>query len=97
MKTVDLVLVSVQQVMDAIRHSNVIASPGLNEENHQLELTLVSGQATSPDQLNAIVVAVVNNAPILVADVATVGARVEPEYTIVPADGHPAVLLTSRD
>ncbi|HEV7682208.1 MAG TPA: efflux RND transporter permease subunit [Pyrinomonadaceae bacterium] len=88
--------VSVQQVADAVRNSNVIASPGLIEENHQLELTLVSGQATSPEQLNAIVVAVVNNAPVTVADVATVGAGVEPEYTIVTADGHPAVLLNIR-
>jgi hydrophobe/amphiphile efflux-1 (HAE1) family protein len=88
--------VSVQQVSDAVRNSNVVASPGLIEENHQLELTLVSGQATAPEQLNSIVVAVVNNAPITVADVATVGAGVEPEYTIVTADGHPAVLLNVR-
>ncbi|HEX9544532.1 MAG TPA: efflux RND transporter permease subunit [Pyrinomonadaceae bacterium] len=88
--------VSVQQVADAVRNSNVVASPGLIEENHQLELTLVSGQATAPDQLNSIVVAVINNAPITVADVATVGAGVEPQYTIVTADGHPAVLLNIR-
>jgi multidrug efflux pump subunit AcrB len=88
--------VSVQQVADAVRNSNVIASPGLIEENHQLELTLVSGQATAPDQLNSIVVATVNNAPITVADVATVGAGVEPQYTIVTADGHLAVLLNIR-
>ncbi|HEV7799077.1 MAG TPA: efflux RND transporter permease subunit [Pyrinomonadaceae bacterium] len=88
--------VSVQQVADAVRNSNVVASPGLIEENHQLELTLVSGQATSPEQLNSIVVAVVNNAPITVADVATVGAGVQPEFTIVTADGHPAVLLNIR-
>jgi multidrug efflux pump subunit AcrB len=88
--------VSVQQVADAVRNSNVVASPGLIEENHQLELTLVSGQATAPEQLNSIVVAVVNNAPITVADVATVGAGVLPEYTIVTADGHPAVLLNIR-
>ncbi len=88
--------VSVQQVADAVRNSNVVASPGLIEENHQLELTLVSGQATAPEQLNSIVVAVVNNAPITVTDVATVGAGVEPQYTIVTADGHPAVLLNIR-
>jgi multidrug efflux pump subunit AcrB len=88
--------VAVQQVADAVRNSNVVASPGLIEENHQLELTLVSGQATAPEQLNSIVVAVVNNAPITVADVATVGVGVEPQYTIVTADGHPAVLLNIR-
>src|SRR6185369_14153468 len=77
--------VSAQQVADAIRNSNVIVSPGLIEENHRLELALISGQAKRPDELNNIVVATVNNAPVLVADVATVAAGVEPQYTVVTA------------
>ena len=85
--------VSVQQVSDAIRASNIIVSPGLIEENHQLELALISGQAQKPDELNSIVVATVNNAPVTVADVATVSGGVEPEYTMVTADGHPAALV----
>ncbi|MEK6334759.1 MAG: efflux RND transporter permease subunit [Acidobacteriota bacterium] len=85
--------VSAQQVADSIRASNIIVSPGLIEENHQLELALVSGQAKKPDDLNRIVVATVNNAPVTVADVATVASGVEPEYTIVTADGHPAALV----
>src|ERR1044071_7591480 len=63
------------------------------EENHQLELALISGQAKRPDELNGIVVATVNNAPVLVSDVATVSAGVEPQYTIVTADGRPAALV----
>ncbi len=85
--------VSSQQVVEAIRNSNVIVSPGLIEENHQLELALVSGQAKRADELNGIVVATVNNAPVTVADVATVSAGVEPQYTIVTADGRPAALV----
>ena len=85
--------VSAQQVVEAIKNSNVIVSPGLIEENHQLELALISGQAKRPDELNGIVVAVVNNAPVLVGDVATVAPGVEPQYTIVTADGHPAALV----
>jgi CzcA family heavy metal efflux pump len=85
--------VSTQQVVDSIRNSNIIVSPGLIEENHQLELALISGQAKRPDELNNIVVATVNNAPVRVADVATVAAGVEPQYTIVTADGHPASLV----
>src|ERR671939_394195 len=49
--------VSAQQVAEAIRKSDIIVSPGLIEENHQLELALVSGQAKRPDELNGIVVA----------------------------------------
>jgi CzcA family heavy metal efflux pump len=85
--------VSVQQVTEAIKDSNIIESPGLIEENHQLELALVSGQAQKPDELNNIVVATVNNAPVTVADVATVTVGVEPEFTMVTADGHPAALV----
>ncbi len=85
--------VSLQQVADAVRNSNIIASPGLIEENHKLELTLVSGQAKTPEELNGIVVATINGAPVSVADVATVGGGVEPQYIMVTADGHPSVLL----
>jgi hydrophobe/amphiphile efflux-1 (HAE1) family protein len=85
--------VSAQQVVEAVRNSNVIVSPGLIEENHQLELALISGQAKKPEELNNIVVATVNNAPVTVADVATVAAGVEPQYTMVTADGRPAALV----
>ncbi|PYP87397.1 MAG: AcrB/AcrD/AcrF family protein [Blastocatellia bacterium AA13] len=85
--------VSLQQVTDAVRNANIIDSPGLLEENHQLELTLVSGQAKGPEQLKSIVVATVNNAPVAVSDVAQVGEGIAPNYTIVTADGHPAVLI----
>ena len=85
--------VSVQQVTEAIKASNIIESPGLIEENHQLELALISGQARKPDELNRIVVATVNNAPVTVADVATVSGGVEPQFTMVTADGKPAALV----
>ena len=86
--------VSVQQVVDAVHNSNIITSPGLIEENHQLELALISGQAKKPEELSGIIVATVNNAPVTLADVATVGNGVEPQYTLVSAyPGKPAVLL----
>ena len=85
--------VSVQQVTEAIKASNIIESPGLIEENHQLELALISGQAKKPEELNSIVVATVNNAPVTVADVATVTGGVEPQYTMVTSDGKPAALV----
>ncbi|HEY6802122.1 MAG TPA: efflux RND transporter permease subunit [Pyrinomonadaceae bacterium] len=77
--------VSAKQVVDAVKNSNVVISPGLIEENHQLELALVSGQAKDSNDLINIVVATVNNAPVTVGDVATVGPGVEPQYTIVTA------------
>ncbi|HEX9459308.1 MAG TPA: efflux RND transporter permease subunit [Thermoanaerobaculia bacterium] len=85
--------VSLQQVSDAVKNSNVINSPGLINENHQLELALVSGQAASIDDLTAIVVTNVNNVPVRIGDVATVTPGLEPRFTIVTADGRPAVLV----
>jgi CzcA family heavy metal efflux pump len=85
--------VSIQQVTDAIKNANILASPGLIEENHQLELALVSGQALTPDDLRSIVVSNANGANVLVSDIATVGEGTEPIYTIVTADGHEAVLV----
>jgi len=85
--------VSAQQVVEAVRNSNIIVSPGLIEENHQLELALITGQAKRPEELNSIVVATVNEAPVRIEDVAIVEAGVEPEYTIVTADGHRAALV----
>lgn len=85
--------VTLQQISDAVRNSNIVASSGLIEENHQLELALVSGQATTPEQLNTIVVAIVNNSPVLISDIGTVRQGVTPNYTIVTADGKDAVLV----
>src|SRR5437773_8801888 len=85
--------ITIQQVLDAVKKTNIVDSPGLIEENHHLELALISGQATSPDQLNSIVVANISGANILVSDIAKVQQGTEPIYTIVNADGHNAVLV----
>jgi CzcA family heavy metal efflux pump len=85
--------VTTQQVLDSVKNSNVIDSPGLIEENHHLELALVSGQAASPNDLNSIVVANVNGANVLVSDIASVHEGSEPNYTLVTANGKQAVLF----
>jgi multidrug efflux pump subunit AcrB len=72
---------AVAQVVDALKSTNAIDSPGLIEENHQLELALVSGQATSADDLGRIVVATVNGVPVLLSDVATIEPGFEPRST----------------
>ena len=87
--------VTVTDILDAIRRSNVIASPGLIEHEHQLVLGLVSGQARTPGQLGQIVIKTTPaGLPIRLQDVATVAPSVQPVYTIVTANGKPAVLLS---
>ncbi len=80
-------------VADAVTKSNVLASSGLVEENHALNLVLVSGQVTRPEDLGAIVVGTSNGNPVTLAQLATIEPGVRPEYIIVTADGKPAVLL----
>jgi CzcA family heavy metal efflux pump len=87
-------VVTVPSILDAVSKSNMIDSPGLIENNHELSLTLVSGQAHDPSQIANIVVRT-NPAglPVRIGDVATVHSSVMPVYTIVTAGGKPAVLL----
>ena len=86
--------VTVPGILDAVARSNMIDSPGLIENNHELALTLVSGQTRNPTEIANIVVRTTpNGIPIRVGDIATVRSSVMPVYTIVTANGKPAVLL----
>jgi CzcA family heavy metal efflux pump len=86
--------VTVPAVLDAVRRSNLIDSPGLMQANHQLVLSLVSGQARTPEEIANIVVKSTNaNLPVRIGDVASVANSVKPVYTIVTANGKPSVLL----
>jgi CzcA family heavy metal efflux pump len=86
--------ITVPNILDGISKSNLIDSPGLLQQNHQLVLGLVSGQVHSPAEIGGIVVKTTNSgSPIRIRDVATVSPSVKPVYTIVTANGKPAVLL----
>ena len=86
--------VTVQGILDAVARSNMIDSPGLIENNHELSLTLVSGQTKNVDEIANIVVRTTQNGlPVRVGDIAAVHRSVMPVYTIVTANGKPAVLL----
>jgi len=86
--------VTVPGILDAVAKTNMIDSPGLIENNHELSLTLVSGQARDPAEIGNIVVRTApNGTPIRIADIADVHSSVMPVYTLVTANGTPAVLL----
>src|SRR5882724_3117716 len=81
-------------ILDAIRRTNLIDSPGLLPQGHELYLTLINGQVQTPDQLGQIVVKTTQaGIPIRIGDVANVQKAVKPVYTMVMANGKPAVLL----
>ena len=86
--------VTVSDILDSVRRTNLIDSPGLIENGHQLTLGLVSGQVSTPEQIGQIVVKTSPaGVPIRLGDIASIGPSVAPTYTIVTADGKPAVLL----
>ncbi len=87
--------VTVTDILDAVRRTNLIDSPGLLQQNHQLYLGLVDGQVKSPDQLGQIVIkSTPAGVPVRISDVAQVGSAVKPVYTVVTANGRAAVLLS---
>lgn len=86
--------VTVTDILNAVKAANLVDSPGLFERNHQLVLGLVNGQARTTDDLAKMVIKnTPAGIPVRIGDVATVQQSVKPLYTIVRADGKPAVLL----
>jgi len=86
--------ITVNDILDAIRRTNLIDSPGLIEHEHQLVLGLISGQVRTSEQIGEIVVKTSSaGVPIRLGDIATIGPSVAPVYTMVTANGKPAVLL----
>jgi len=86
--------VGVQDILDAVNHTNLIDSPGLLSQNHQLYLGLITAQAQNPDQLGGIVIKTNGDVPVRIRDVGTVSPSAAPAYTIVTANGKAAVLLS---
>ena len=85
--------VGVQDILDAVNHTNLIDSPGLLNRNHQLFLGLLTAQVQNPEQIGDIVIKNVNDTPVRIRDVGTVAPSAAPQYTIVTANGKPAVLM----
>src|SRR5215470_4033382 len=87
--------ITVPDILDAVRRTNLIDSPGLLGMKHQLFLGLVSAQVHTPDEISSVVIKTTKDGvPVSVEDVATVSPSVKPVYTIVTANAKPAVLLS---
>jgi multidrug efflux pump subunit AcrB len=86
--------VAVQDILDAANRTNVIDSPGLLSRNHQLFLGLIDSQVHSPEEIGDIVIKNVNDVPVRIRDIGTVAPSSAPAYTVVTANGKPAVLLS---
>src|SRR6202007_490047 len=83
--------VTVTDILDAVKKTNLIDSPGLIEHEHHLVLGLISGQVRTPEQIGQIVVkTTASGVPIRLGDIGAVMPSVAPVYTVVTADGQPA-------
>jgi CzcA family heavy metal efflux pump len=86
--------VTVTDILEAIRRTNMIDSPGLLEENHQLILGLISAQVRTPEQIADVVIKSTQaGVPVRIGDIATVKTAVKPVYTVVTANGKPSLLI----
>jgi len=84
---------SFAQVTKALADTNLFTSAGMHEENYQLYLTTVDNRLRSRQEIEDVILAWVNQAPIRVRDVATVQRGSAPQFNRVSADGKEAVLL----
>ncbi len=86
--------VTILDLTNAVQTSNIIDSPGLYEQDHQLVLALVGAQAHDIDGLKQLTVkTTTGGAPVRIGDIANVVPATQPVYTAVRADGQPAVLI----
>src|SRR5580700_1071043 len=86
--------VTVQDILDAANHTNIVDSPGLLSRNHQLFLGLIDSQVHNAEDIGNMVIKNVGDAPVRVHDVGVVTASAAPNFTVVTANGKPAVLMS---
>ena len=88
--------ITVADILDAIRRTNLIDSPGLLEHDHQLVLGLVSGRVQTPEEIAQIVVkSSAAGVPTRLGDIAAISRSVAPVYTMVTANGKQAASTAS--
>jgi multidrug efflux pump subunit AcrB len=86
--------VTVQDILDAANKTNIVDSPGLLSRNHQLFLGLVDSQVHNSEDIGSMVIKNVLDAPVRVRDIGVVTPSSAPAYTVVTANGKPAVLMS---
>ena len=86
--------ITITDILNGIQLTNLSDSPGLYQTQHELVLGLIGAQVHDANQLSQIVVKnSPTGVPLRIADIATVSQSIEPSYTMVRANGKPAVLL----
>ena len=85
--------VTMQDLTTALARGNVLRVVGKVEDRHELLLAVAQTHLLTPSAIGATVIRSGPNGTIRLSDVAKVDISPEPNYTVVTADGRPAVLL----
>ena len=86
--------VTLQDILDAANKTNIVDSPGLLSRNHQLFLGLLDAQVHNEEDIGNMVIKNVGDTPVRVRDVGFVTPSSAPNFTVVTANGKPAVLIS---
>ena len=81
------------QVTLALAETNQFTSAGMHEENYQLYLSVVDNRLHDPGEIEDVVIAWVNQAPIRIRDIGVVRRGEAPQFNRISADGKDAVLF----
>ena len=84
---------TVPQVADRLRQVNRVQTVARLNDAHELALGVVSGELTSPAQLEQAVVGGTPARPLRVLDLGRVVATVAPHTTVIRVDGQPGAIL----
>ena len=84
---------SFAQLTQALADTNLFTPAGMHEENYQLYLTTVDNRLHNSQEIEEVILAWMNGAPVRIRDVAKVERGSAPQFNRVTADGKEAVLL----
>jgi CzcA family heavy metal efflux pump len=85
--------VSVPQVADAIRGTNVIVPAGRIDQEYRQVTVMVSGLTATPDAVANVVVSTVGGVPVRVRDLGEARYGIEDRFQLAAGNGEPAALI----
>ena len=88
------VKVTLDQVSDALKSTNQIASVGRLPKDYKQYLVLATGELATLDDIRRVVVAFRNQTPVYVGDIADVREGVVDRTTLITGNGQPAAVIS---
>jgi CzcA family heavy metal efflux pump len=87
---------SFSDITDSLEKNNLISSSGFHMENYTIYLAMVDSRVKNIQDIENFVIAMRDNHPVLISDIAQVYRGPEPVFNIVNAQGRRSVLMNIR-